>query len=254
MFGFRRQRTTLLIGALLFIFTLPPLTVPAKQRKLVLAGAEFPPFTGSELKENGFTTAIVRTALQRAGYEVEVFFGPFKRIQTMAAAGKCDGIVSAYYTHARAQKFLISDAVIVSEVVFLKKKDNPIQITSLEDLRPYSVGMIRGGSYSDAFENADWIRKTKVSTHHQSIMMLVEDRIDVMISQHKVALYALEKHLPQYINQVEVIQPPLMLKPAYLLISLNTPDKEEIITAFNTELQKLRADGTYKRIMDEHGY
>ena len=126
----------------------------AAERTLNIAATEFPPYYGKDLENNGFFTEIIREAFKRSGYNLEIDFLPWKRALEGAKRGKYDGLYSVWYRLEREEWFVFSDALPANELVFFKHKDMDISFGSYDDLKPYTIGVVRGYALPPGFEEA----------------------------------------------------------------------------------------------------
>ncbi|MBA4368891.1 MAG: hypothetical protein C0403_14785 [Desulfobacterium sp.] len=69
-----------------------------------------------------------------------------------------------------------------------------------------------------------------------------------------VGRYIISKNLPDNMNDIEFLSPPLEVKNLYLCISKITPDAEKKMEMFNKGLKELDKEGTLNSIMKKHGF
>ena len=54
-------------------------------------------------------------------------------------------------------------------------------------------------------------------------------------------------------NAVEFVPKPLSENSLHILVSLKNPDHAKIVAGFDREIAKMKADGSYDRLLREHG-
>ena len=69
-----------------------------------------------------------------------------------------------------------------------------------------------------------------------------------------LAMHLLRTELPDYVDAVEAITPPIKKLPMYLVISKKAKDYQKKLAAFDNGLQLLEEEGTVQDIMDKHGF
>jgi len=236
---------------------LTALTVPggwAAERKLVLATCNWEPFFGETLLNGGYVIEITREAFRHAGYEIDVKFVPWKRAVELAKTGEYDGVIGTNYSEERARTYRLTDVVYIEENGFFRKKGRSITYTALQDLTPYTIGYMRGGSFGAEFDAATYLKKEDVTDNEMNIRKLKAGRIDLFISARVIVLHLLRTKYPEWKDEIEFIEPPFLLINVHHAISRAVPDYEKVVTDFNRGLKEIRDDGTYQKIFEKHGF
>lgn len=251
----KRKNCVFWIIAFTSIFTLTFLNqaLSAEKRAVVLATMNWEPYYGQNLPNDGFFTAICRTAFQRAGYEFNVTFVPWARAVEGAKDGTYDGVMGGYYTEERTQHFLYTDVVTESEEILLSLKSSKIPFSSLRDLAPYRIGGIRGGAIEAQWKATGYLTVEEVSTYVQNLEKLRENRIDAIIGDRMMWQYLLNTKHHEFRDLVEEIGPIIQATPLYLLISKKTPNHTTVVTDFNRALKEIKTDGSYEKIIKQYG-
>jgi len=230
------------------------LPVWAEGRVIVLAHEiSWAPHYGKDLEGGGYTVEIVRAALKRVGYTLDTVWLPWKRAQVEAARGVYDGLGASYLTEERAKKFAPSDPVAATEVVFFKRTEDDIQYTKLEDLKPYRIGTGFGYGYPEAFANADYLKKVEAYELKTNIDRLFNKRVDLIVGSREAILFYLKEKYPDKMASVEILGSALETLPLYVLFSKKKAGYQEKLEAFNRGLHMIKADGTYREILEKHG-
>jgi len=228
--------------------------VCAGDKIIVLAHeTSWAPHYGKGLKQGGYTVEIIKEALKRVGYELETVWLPWKRAQVEAARGDYDGLGASYYNEERANKFAYSDPIATTEVVFFKRTEDDIKYSNLEDLKPYKIGTGFGYGYPEPFVKADYLKKIEAYELKTNITRLLHKRIDLIIGSRKAILFYLKQKYPDRINSLEILGNPLETLSLYVLFSKKKPDYKQKIEDFNRGLKMIKEDGTYHKIIKNHG-
>ncbi|MGE8153645.1 substrate-binding periplasmic protein [Pseudomonas vancouverensis] len=221
--------------------------------KLRLVADAWPPFTDGTLINGGVATDIVSTALARAGYASEFEQVPWARALLGVSEGRYDVLVNAWYNDERTQFGQFSGEYLLNRVRFLKRKDAPIEFNNLQQLHTYPIAIVRGYAYSAEFDNDDSLQKVPVHNFSMAVRMLAADRVKLTLEDEYVARYYLARESPKVRNSVEFLPKPLSENSLHILVSLKNPQHEQIVAGFDREIAKMKADGSYARLLKQHG-
>jgi len=227
----------------------------AAERSFVVTTEEWPPFVSSDLRGNGWAMEVARAALEAQGYEVELRLVPWARAMRCARSGKCDGLYLSYYVEERTEWAAFSDPIGELKTGLFKLKDRNFSFDTLDDLRPYRIGITRGAAVSDAFDKADFLNKAEVPNDTMNVKKLLLGRVDMVVGAEPVIRYLIRTALPEEDqDKFEFMSPHLSAQALHMAISKNSPDYEQKLRDFNEGLAQIKADGTYDEIRSSHGY
>jgi len=235
-------------------FILWAFSATAKDKTITLTTLNWEPYIGEELKNQGYVAEIVREAFHRSGYQVDIKFMPWARAVQLAKNGEVDGYFPEYYAQEVTTHSQFSDAFPGGPMGFFKRKGSTINYQSIEDLKPYTIGVVRGYVNTAEFDAADYLQKDPVTNDTLNIRKLLGGRIDLFIADKFVGLYLLERDLPEKLGQIEFLEPPLELKDLFVCISKKTTDADKKLIAFNSGLKQMEQDGSLKTILNRHGF
>ncbi|SDZ46737.1 ABC transporter substrate-binding protein [Pseudomonas sp. NFIX28] len=242
----RLHRALALIGLLL-------LGQGAYAEKLRLVADVWPPFTDATLVNGGLATDIVSTALARAGYASEFEQVPWARALLGVGEGRYDVLVNAWFNEARTQLGQFSSEYLVNRVRFLRRKDAPIEYTTLKQLHQYPIAVVRGYAYSPDFDSDPGLQKVPVHNFAMGVRMLAADRVKLTLEDEYVARYYLARESPRVRNAVEFLPNSLSENGLHILVSLKNPAHAQIVAGFDREIEAMKADGSYDRLLRQHG-
>jgi polar amino acid transport system substrate-binding protein len=242
----RVHRAFALIGLLL-------LTQSAVAEKLRLVADAWPPFTDATLINGGLATDIVSTALARAGYASDFEQVPWARALMGVGEGRYDVLVNAWYAEDRTRLGQFSGEYLLNRVRFIKRKDQPIEYTNLQQLHTYPIAVVRGYAYSPAFDSDVSLQKIPVHSFAMAVRMVAADRVQLTLEDEYVARYYLARESAKVRNAVEFLPKPLSENSLHILVSLKNPEHEKIVASFDREIAAMKADGSYERLMKQHG-
>ncbi|MFJ2452995.1 substrate-binding periplasmic protein [Pseudomonas protegens] len=242
----RLHRALALIGLLL-------LGQSAFAERLRLVADAWPPFTDATLVNGGVATDIVSTALSRAGYSSEFEQVPWARALLGIGEGRYDVLVNAWYNEERTQLGQFSAEYMVNRVRFIKRKDAPLEYSNLKQLHECPVAVVRGYAYSPEFDNDPDLQKVPVHNFAMAVRMLAADRVKLTLEDEYVARYYLARESPRVRNAVEFLPKPLSENSLHILVSLKNPEHAQIVARFDKEIAAMKADGSYDRLLRQHG-
>ncbi|MHC8384987.1 substrate-binding periplasmic protein [Pseudomonas sp. LB3P14] len=242
----RLHRAFALIGLLL-------LTQGATAERLRLVADAWPPFTDATLVNGGLATDIVSTALARAGYASDFEQVPWARALLGVGEGRYDVLVNAWYTDDRTKLGQFSGEYLLNRVRFLKRKDTPVEYNNLQQLHTYPIAMVRGYAYSPEFDGDVSLQKVPVHNFSMAVRMVAADRVKLTLEDEYVARYYLARESSKVRNAVEFLPKPLSENSLHILVSLKNPRHEQIVAGFDREIAAMKVDGSYQRLMKQHG-
>ncbi|AZD25001.1 amino acid ABC transporter, periplasmic amino acid-binding protein, putative [Pseudomonas chlororaphis subsp. aurantiaca] len=242
----RLHRAFALIGLLL-------LGQSAYAEKLRLVADAWPPFTDATLVNGGLATDIVSTALARAGYASEFEQVPWARALLGVGEGRYDVLVNAWFNEARTQLGQFSSEYLVNRVRFIRRKDTPVEYTNLKQLHQYPIAVVRGYAYSPDFDSDPELQKVLVHNFAMAVRMLAADRVKLTLEDEYVARYYLARESSRVRNAVEFLPNSLSENGLHILVSLKNPAHAQIVAKFDREIEAMKADGSYDRLLRQHG-
>lgn len=233
---------------------LMPPNIAATTKQVMLATTEYPPYYGELLPDQGVITEIIREAFKHAGYEVKIKFFPWKRALEMTRQGEFNALFTAWYREDREQWFGFSDPLpIANEIGFYKRKDRKISYRTIEDLRPYKIGTVRGYSNPAEFDKAK-LDTEEVTEDRLNIQKLAVGRIDLALIDKIIGQHIIDTELPESAQKLEWLDPPLKIDDQYLMFSKKFDDYREKIADFNRGLHQIIEAGIVKAIIIKHGF
>lgn len=222
--------------------------------EITLTSCNWEPYNGKNLPGYGFTSQIIAQAFERVGYKVNFVFLPWKRAVLGTEYGKYEGAFAAYYSKERAEKFAISAAYTHSSLVLCAKKDTKIKYKTLQDLKPYRIGVVMGYVNTTEFDAADFLKKDGSVSDILNLKKLVKDRTDLILIDKYVAMYHLNNDKTLKSEMVYFLKPALKERDLYILFSKKVPGYQKRVLDFNKGLATIKADGTFKTILTQYGF
>ncbi|MBC3494658.1 transporter substrate-binding domain-containing protein [Pseudomonas kermanshahensis] len=222
--------------------------------KLRLVADNWPPFTDTSMPGGGLATSIVTTALARAGYTSAFEEVPWARALMGVGEGRYDVLINAWRNDARARIGQFSDAYLTNRIRLLKRKGEAFDYQHAADLYPYSIAVVRDYAYSPDFDGDTRLHKVPVRNFSSAVRMLAAGRVNLAVEDEYVARYNLQREPQAVRDGVELIDPPLAQNSLHILVSLKHPQHQQIVERFEQAIAAMKADGSYARLLRQHGF
>ena len=224
-------------------------------QKVAMVTTPWEPFFSEHLPDGGVITEIAMTAFEREGHQASIAWYPWVRALKLVEYGSADVVMGAYYSQERSLNYLYSDPIDDIEIGLMARSELGVDhYQTLQDLKLYRIGAMRGWVYTEEFDNADFLDKRLIVNHVAAVRMLFANRIDllaasVQVFKHEVSLLA-DK---ETVNSV-VLKPLLGKKQLYMMFNKVDDRTAQLVDVFNRGLAKIRADGTFDKILSKHGF
>ena len=243
------QKRFLFVGILFFAITLFSLPKVIK-----LASGEYAPFTSEKIAGYGFAAEIVTTTLIEMGHEPEYKFYPWKRSKVMTEKGNFVSTFPWALTEERKKTFLFSDMFCDGSVklFYYKDKMKDFKFNGLNDLKKYKIGGTASYSYVEELKAAG-IKIDEASTDEAGFRKLMAGRLDFFPCSELVGRQLIAKFFPEEAANFNVIDKKVQALDMGMMISKKHPDGEAFLKMFNEGLKKIKANGTYDKILRKYG-
>ena len=227
----------------------------AANKEIVAAADPWAPFVDPSDPREGLSLAIIRAAYKTQGYTVKMVYVPWARAEQGVIKGTFDILPDIWKSDSRLKVFDFSEPYAANKIKFIKTIDDDFEYTDLSSLDGKRVGTIRKYGYGDEFLSADNFKRDEVSGLMQNIAKLTLDnkRIDLTIEDEIVARVTIANEDPALLEKIAFVETPYSSEELYIAAGLNNPRHEEIISAFNTGLKEIEANGKLEEIRKSYG-
>lgn len=222
--------------------------VRAADKLLPIVFEDYPPYEYVEdYQVKGINIDIIREAFSRMGLAPVFEPRPWKRALYQLRQGEILALSSGFKTSER-EEFIYypSEPLAMETNVVAALAVSGAEVTSLEDLRPLRIGVVREYVYGGPFDTMYGLNKIEASSSHQLIDMLLEQRVDVAIGNRAVFRHIARKlgklaHV-KFIHEVAA-------EPLYLMFSrAHGAEAEDLARRFGETVRRMRKDGTFQAI------
>ena len=240
-----------LFGLIIFCFSVSYI----QARQITMVTVDWEPYYASSLKNDGAYTEIVKTAFKRVGHQATISFLPWTRALKYVKDGKYDIVMGAFYNEERDKIYYFSDSCMTLHSGFVAHKNLGItSYKSMQDLKPYRIGVNRGWIYTPEFDSADYLKKDEATNQMINFRKFIMKRVEIIAITIEIFKYELSKTKDHDMSEFVVLDPLLDKKGLHLMMGRKIPDHKKVIADFNRGLKEIREDGTYGSILSDHGF
>ncbi|TMP32916.1 hypothetical protein CWB98_20885 [Pseudoalteromonas rubra] len=217
-----------------------------------IATGEYPPFTGSKLRDDGFVNHVIRLALTKEGYLAQFDYLPWKRSFQATQQGQYE-MASYWVCEAEYQQhFYCSDELYRGQLLLYFRADTTLpDWRTIDDLKPYRIGAILGYEYVPEFRKAieeGELDVIMVSNDRLNLNMLLNDRVDLILLSDTAMQSLLTHHFPSLQkDKIRAHPRPFLNYRAHVLFPKLKKDSLLLRDQFNRGLQALKASGEFER-------
>lgn len=221
----------------------------------LVTGENYAPYTGSDLPEGGFASAVIRLAFERAGIDARIGFDAWSRALDRTRDRAVFGTFPWIDTPERREFLAFSEPVIVLEQHGLYSPERPLRASGLADLT--GKVLCNPFSYAKPASLADPIAAGAIPVEEPDLelscyRMLLRGRVDFYVIQKQMA-EAFLADTEMTMSAFAFTDFPIVVQRLGLAAAKDHPDAPRLLAAFNGALAAMRADGTYARLAAKHG-
>lgn len=222
----------------------------AQAETLVAIDNANPPFMYQEGEQpRGLYPLMLQAIFARAGEPLEIRPMPWKRALLRGANGEL-GIAGIYQNTRRLEVFDYSAPLFEEKLLLYVRKDKLFAFHQLTDLYGKNIGVIRGWSYTEAFDQAvreGHVRTEEGGADEGNLRKLASGRLD--------AVLAIELAGQQLIQQpglenLMALPEPLSINATYLVFAKQAR-QQELLQRFNRALHDMQADGSLQVLVQQ---
>lgn len=214
----------------------------------VVAGWDKPPYVITE-NHSGFELELVNTILKELGHTMTPLYVPFGRSARQLENGVADIVLTLRAEHLVPDS-LLSDVYVAYQNSAVSLASRNIVIEDATDLLPHTVLAFQtardvlGSEYHSAVSNHHCY--SEIASQERQVKMLLLGSVDVAVMDRNIFTW-LRSQLPAKF-QKDVVFHDLFERSEYRAAILNT----ELRQQFNAQLQRLKQDGRYQKLMNKY--
>lgn len=220
------------------------------QKLTIVVDEACPPYMyGSTKQSKGLYPLLIKAIFDYANIDVEILGYPWKRALMKGKKGET-ALGGIFKTEKRLKIYDYTDSVYDEKLSIYVKKGNSFGFTSLMDLKGKLLGVNRGWSYGEEFDNiatTGVFRTQEANNNVASFKNLILDRIDCVIAGELSANQIINQE--NMVDKVEKVTNSEIINKSYVAFA-KILHKDDIIKKFNTALSEMRQNGLYEKIID----
>lgn len=237
---------------LVLYILLYPFSVCAKDLKLI--ANIWAPYVSDQMPNNGLAIDIVTTAFRKAGYNPLLKIDSWSRALEGGKIGIYDAVAAIWYTKERTSDLEFSEPYLVNEIKFIKRKNRNIEFNQIDDLRGLLIGVVKDYAYEESFISLNDIIRIPQNHLVQNLLSLRKGDIDLTLGDQRTILYDLNQYMKGSIKELEFLPKPLAKRGLRIAVSKVNPNHRAIVADFNRVIEKMKSDGSYKKVFSRHGF
>jgi len=240
-----------------------PLFLANGSQQVIINDIDWPPYfmIDSQYTGSGLAKEIINLCIKRIGQRIEYRQLPIKRTHHFMEAGKLDITVYSYKEKREEILYYAKEPLFNSEYGFMVKADSNIEINSLADLKPYTMGHLAGLTYTPKLKKIidDKINKNEVVTGYTLKAMFAQLLADIprfeIMADSKNTFYWEAKKLG-VTDKIKVLDYNIKNKTYYITVSKrskNIKAPKAFLAETDKCLRSIKANGEYQSILARYG-
>ncbi len=218
--------------------------------KIMVYSSVYPPYQiDNNGKFTGVNTEIVKAIFSNAGIPFEIKYVPWSRAQKIVGDDslKNSAIYCLGRNKQREDRYKWVGVYYYQKVNFLTLKNSGVRINSLDDVKKYTTGLVRGDIITQQLKSQGSIGKYEiVSDDILNIRKLFKKRVQTIVTSEIAAKYiAKENGLDP--NQIESQYNVATIK---FNLALSKKTSDEIWSKLQASLNRLLNNGTIEKIIE----
>lgn len=208
----------------------------------------YKPYTDPNIENHGFLSEIASVSFKEVGIDMNLEFVPWNRASELTKKGFYDGLLGAFITEQRSKNFYFSNPIYKDVVLIYSLADSKIKIDEFSDLYNFSIGIVRGYSYSKEFDSDTAIKKESSVDSITNLNLLLNNRIDLIVESKLVTEYIMKHEFGNYdkkLKEVYILNADWL----YLLFPKKSEESKSLVNKFNIGLEKIKNSKKYDEIL-----
>lgn len=237
--------------SLLLLTLLLPLNAYSQTLNMVIS--ESAPLKSESMPQKGQFSAVSAAIFERAGYQIDLTFLPYKKARTEARKGSYDGIIGDYYTKDRARNFHFTNAVYRIEKIFVQNKDRGISFLRMDELKRFKVASVADTAYTEDLRGFG-INTLEVDSDLAALKLLADEQIDLaLIGKPQLKHQLKQPQLVDIRQDLEVLDRGFKFYDLFCSVTKQRNDGKTIVERFNKAMKEMKQDGSYQKLLHQNG-
>jgi polar amino acid transport system substrate-binding protein len=198
-------------------------------------------------KAAGIYPAILEAAFRHMNVPVQVEALPWKRAIQDIDAGTA-GVGGIYKNAEREKKYDYSEPIFAEKLMVFFNREHPVGFAKVDDLKGKRVGVIRGWSYGDAFDNArkaNLFTVEETASDAQNFQKLAQGHLDVAVAIQESGAALMTKD-----KNIVITATPLSQNPTYLTFA-KSASQTAVLKAFDQAIKDMKKSGELRKLVQD---
>lgn len=230
--------------------------IPAYGEKITLTAFDYPPYMDESLGKKGLFCELVSEAYKSVGYDVSFKFLPLMRSTHYVMKGEELAQLGTKWNFPKETNTSTIESVplFYYRVVgfYLKDRFKSISFKTLNDLKAFRLGVIRGSSDAAILQGNPNLNLEEVSFMKQMFNKVYTNRNDIGFTVELSGLTFISKFYPKEKNRWVMSEDAIQGILADVVFSKKYPNAKTYINAFKKGVQKIRKNGTYHKVFEKY--
>lgn len=203
----------------------------AASNKLTLVTEPFPPYFSPGLDKQGWLASTIQVSINNINMNNDLKFVNWARAQLLAKRDKGTILLGAYWRKDRAEHFFYSKPIAyVHTGLFSLKNTSNSQMTSLDKLRGYSIGVGRGYSVTPDFDVADYLEKHEFVDLRSALKLLSINKLDFVAGTKEIGMHWIRTAKPdEKLKHIVYLEPSLSRQSLHMVMSKSSPQNKLLL-------------------------
>lgn len=193
---------------------------------------------------SGVAVDIVHALAKHLSQPVEIKAMDWSEAQMLVAGGKADALIQINPTEEREKIYDFSDTLLESQFCIFTSA-NRDGISGPASLRGLRVGVESGGLPQLVLAKDPLIRLTVIPNFLEGFKSLNEAALDAVVVDYLVGSHVLAENK---ISNIKVVGAPIVSSSSSIAVRKG---HATLLAEINSGLQRMKADGTYRKILDK---
>ena len=231
------------------------LTYSACAETFQVVGTEYPPFTYTlpDGKPGGFAFDLLRAMFDQLKIDAAFALYPWKRAETMLSE-EANTVAFLARTEKRETLYYWVGPVYPRSLYLYRLKSRPeVQLTTIDDVKPYKIGVVRGYASITEVLNAGVPQANldEVANDTLNIKKLFERHIDLLPNNDMVLASLLRKegHALDDVEKAFAITPE---GKSYFYFGLSKATDAQLAQQLQQAFDALKQNGDYDKILQQY--
>ncbi|HSC83797.1 MAG TPA: transporter substrate-binding domain-containing protein [Pseudomonas sp.] len=209
-----------------------------------------PPFMyQQDGQARGLYPLMLQAIFTRMDEPLEITPMPWKRALLRGANGEL-GVAGIYQNAKRLPLLDFSAPLFEEKLLVYVRKDQLFGFQQLADLHGKNIGVIRGWSYTDAFNQAvreGQIKVEESSADESNFRKLASGRLDAVIAIELAGQHIIKQ---PGLENIVALDKPLSINPTYLAFAKQM-HQQALLQRFNRTLHDMQQDGSLQALVQQ---